>query len=710
MAASFRASPSLATRNISKKHIETEQEVEVREWVMSVQFGKWNVDGQPLAPDYIEKVGKALAPYGPDSNDSYSKDGITILYRGLCTTKESRRERQPYISRSGAVITWDGRLDNRVELVGELRDTVTPNSTDVDIVAAAYQRWSKNCFAKLIGDWVLSIWNPSDRSLTLAKDPIGARHIYYMLEKDNVTWCSILDPLVLFAGKRFAICEEYIAAWFAILFPPVHLTPYVGIQAVPASSYLLKRPGRCTVNTYWDFDRNKSIRYRTDSEYEEHFREVFAKSVQRRLRSDRPVLGELSGGVDSSSIICVADNIIARGLAETPRLDTASWYDDSNPNWGERPHFTKVEEMRGRAGYHIDFGAARLRGEPDSHRSFLHEFDTDHFAATPHSNGVLSEPFRQYETYIRSQGYRVSLSGIGGEEATGGFVPTPRPELQDLLARGHFVQLVRQLNAWARKMRKPRRTLLWEAVRGFLFHLPASFPQNMNPTPWLASEFVRYNRAPLSCYPSRVHLLGTLPSFQNHIQELNRVRRVLAYCGSHSARLHEKRYPYLDRDLLEFVYAIPQEQLVRVGRRRSLMKRSLAGIVPGELLNRRKQAVLRQEPDEHTFRGYPTLAEVQNCVICNSVGIVDRDRFLEALERSQCEEAFSQSLMLTLKLESWLRHLTKQGVLADRVVAKRTRYAASALSSESRDLVQPHKFSWPTDRQTTQKGGDNYEL
>src|SRR5207248_8684405 len=75
---------------------------------MSVQFGKWNFDGQPAAPGYLDKVNATLAPYGPDSNNRYANDGVTILYRAFHTTPESQREGQPYISRSGAVLTWDG--------------------------------------------------------------------------------------------------------------------------------------------------------------------------------------------------------------------------------------------------------------------------------------------------------------------------------------------------------------------------------------------------------------------------------------------------------------------------------------------------------------------------------------------------------------------------------------------------------------------------
>ena len=106
---------------------------------MSVQFGRWNFEGPPPAPEYLEKVAETLAPYGPDSNESYSKGGIKILYRAFRTTRESHLEVQPHVSRSGAVITWDGRLDNRAELISELRAPLTVNASDVAIVAAAYE-------------------------------------------------------------------------------------------------------------------------------------------------------------------------------------------------------------------------------------------------------------------------------------------------------------------------------------------------------------------------------------------------------------------------------------------------------------------------------------------------------------------------------------------------------------------------------------------
>src|SRR6185437_12148104 len=333
---------------------------------MSVQFGRSNFDGKPVEQDYLEKVQPLLLPYGQDDRASYSNGPISMLYFAFHTTKESRREKQPFVMPSGAIITWDGRLDNRAELIQQLGDIVSSESADVSIVASAYERWGNGCFAQLIGDWALAIWEPRTRALTLAKDPIGVRHLYYSFDDTQVTWSTILDPLVLFARERFTICEEYIAGWFSS-FPAAHLTPYVGIHSVPPSSSVVLRPGKHTIAKYWDFDPGKQIRYRTDGEYEEHFRVAFSEAVRRRLRSDSPILAELSGGMDSSSIICIADDIIARGSADTPRLDTISYYDDDEPNWNERPYFTKVEERRGRTGTHIDVNSREpLALEPEN--------------------------------------------------------------------------------------------------------------------------------------------------------------------------------------------------------------------------------------------------------------------------------------------------------------------------------------------------------
>jgi asparagine synthase (glutamine-hydrolysing) len=639
---------------------------------MSVQFGRWNLNGEPVTPEYLEPIMETLAPFGPDGAGACAKDGLAVLYRAFCTTKESRYEKQPHVSASGAVITWDGRLDNRPELLRELGLSSSPTSTDVVLVACAYEKWGHACLPKLIGDWALSIWDPRTQSLLLAKDFAGSRHLYYSFDDKQISWSTILDALVLHAGRTFKICEEYLAGWLAV-YPAAHLTPYVGIRAVPPCSSVVLKPGKhgvsCVINAYWDFDAAKRIRYRSDAEYEEHFRDAFGAAIRRNLRSDTPVLADLSGGMDSSSIVCMADAVLVRGQAECPRLDTISWYDDSydhlEPDTNELHWVVKVEEKRGRAGFHFNPNKLAANKETLEQKQFASAFDSNRFGAVPIPNSCLGELFEQYSAHMRSHGHRVTLCGVGGSEFLGDGVPSPKLELQNYLTRLRFPTLARQLNAWAAKMRKPRFPILWEAIRGFFPLAFQNAPEDIEPpAPWLHPAFVRRNRAALRGYSSRTKFFGALPSFQDNLHVLDGDRMLLARSALQPAFLREVRLPYLDRDLLEFIFAIPREQIVRVGQRRSLMKRALVGIVPDELLNRRRKPFPSLGPGKTSSPAWPSFSEVGQPMVCADLGIIDVPKFREALQKARGNEpVHSAGLTQILTIESWLRHLTVHGVL-----------------------------------------------
>jgi asparagine synthase (glutamine-hydrolysing) len=613
---------------------------------MSVQFGRWSFEGEPAPPIYLEKIATMLSPYGPDARSSYSATGINILYCAFHTTRESRLEVQPNVSPSGAVITWDGRLDNRAELIRDLGSTLSCASPDIDIVAGSYERWGPGCFTKLIGDWALSIWNPNDRTLLLAKDFVGARHLYYALDENRLTWSTILDPLVLPAGKSFELDEEYIAGWLSY-FPAAHLTPYRRIQAVPPSSYILFRDKRATTHKHWKFDATKTIRYRTDADYEEHFRLSFGQAVRRRLRSDGPVLAELSGGIDSSSIVCIADNLLTQGRADTPRLDTVSYYDDSEPNWNERPYFTKIEQKRGRSGRHIDVSSRHLQAE----------YRNERMACAPGSSDRFTHTAKQVADVIATQGNRVVLSGIGGDEVLGG-VPTPIPELADLLARGRLFTLPRRMVDWALATRRPLVHLGAETVRRFLPVWIAGLETSKKPPVWLQQEFIKRQRRALLGYQTRLKVFGALPSLQENLATLDLLRRQLAWMTLSSQPCYHECYPCLDRDLIEFLFSIPRQQLVRPCQRRSLMRRALVGIVPDEILNRKRKAFVVRGPMARVSVEWRALLAITEDMVSESLGIVNSEALADALRRARSgEEIPIVPLMRTLRTERWLRHL-----------------------------------------------------
>jgi asparagine synthase (glutamine-hydrolysing) len=620
---------------------------------MSAQFGIWTFNGLPIQDSYLEKVNSVISPYAPDGVSLYRGSPVTLAYHALHTTPESRSEIQPHICPSGAVIVWDGRLDNREELNAALGLPLNTKSTDVQIVATAFDLWGTDCFAKLIGDWAVTIWNETNRLLILAKDFLGIRPLFYSLENDRVIWSTVLDPLVTLSGKPFELNQEYVAGWLAS-YPAADITPYIGIHSVPPSSFVTVREEGHSINKYWDFDPGKRIVHASDGDYEEHFRTVFREAVRRRLRSDQTICGELSGGMDSPSIVCMADSIIDSAGGDMPRLDTLSFCDDSEPNANERPYFTKVEEKRGRVGCHIN-----LTGRA------LFKFDEPGcFEALPSSTARRpSATSHQLAAFLHTQGIRVVLSGIGGDEVMGG-VPTPTPELQDLLVKGQLRQLAHKLKLWALDKRTPWFHLFAGAVAGFLPEVLTSVPQHRRPAPWLFQPFVDRHRLVLTGFGKRMSVFGSLPSFQSNIHTLDALRRQFAsHClSAHPA--HEKRYPFLDRTLLEFMFALPRAQVVRPGYRRSLMRRALAGIVPPEVLERRRKTFTSRGPRAAISTEWNLLCGLTANMASCLLEIVDQDSFKKILPtlRNSADVSLVQ-LMRTVLLEVWLRNVCQHHAL-----------------------------------------------
>ena len=616
---------------------------------MSVQFGRHNFKGRPIETCYLARVDDYLAPHGPDAKGNFSRIGTTILHRAFHTTRESLGECQPLTLPAGEIFTWCGRLDNRDELTALLRTRLSLSSSDLSIAAAAYVAWGIACFPKLIGDWALSVWSPVTETVLLAKDFLGTQRLFYCLEDDHLRWSSVLEALVLPERKSFSLSEEYLAGWFSH-FPAEHLTPYIGIDSLPAACSVTLGHGKRIIRRFWDFDAAPAERHRSDADYEEHFRTLFSQSVARRLRSSEPVLAELSGGVDSSAIVCVADAVVASSQSRIARLDTISYFNEMEPNWNERPYFEAVEKKRGQTGCQVNL---------DSAESFLLEWKIERFLAWPGPGGHYTEAAKRFAAHVESGGYRVLLSGIGGDEVTGG-VPTPIPELTNYLAKFRLLSLWKCLQLWALERREPWIHLLSETLREF-------FPESLRSrfcshalSPWLTEGFLRRNRKIFLEHGPRLHLFGRLPSFEQNLETIGHLRRALACELSTVPPVYEKRYPFLDRDLLQFLFTVPREQLVRPGQRRSLMRRALVGIVPDLVLSRKRKAYIARMPLVAISSGWKQISEMCDQMLVTSAGMVSRELFLEELNRARqhCEVPIGP-LLRVLGIESWLRSLER---------------------------------------------------
>jgi len=425
---------------------------------------------------------------------------------------------------------------------------------------------------------------------------------------------------------------------------------------VPPGQFVRIRNGRAVTERFWRFSPASRIRYKTDAEYEEHFRFVFRQSVQRRLRSDSPILGELSGGLDSSSIVCMADDILAKEGAETPRLDTLSYYDKTEPSGDDWTYFHKVEAQRGRAGIHID--SSRLGTSPDS-------LACTEFCPLPGGLGFGQTLDTERADAVRSGGYRAVLSGIGGDEFTGG-VPDPRAHLADLIVQFKFISLAKQLMAWSLVKRRPWIHLLW---RSAIDVVPASlgqyFAKEAKIEPWIQRDFAQRTGLALRQMDVAEHFGLWLPTRRSYIGGVLTMANNLAKHTHSTDPLDEVRYPFLDQDFLEFILSIPAEQMLRPGERRSLMRRALTGIVPQEILSRRTKQVAQRTPMLILEKSWNELQTIFQTPLSSRLGFIHDARMLKTINDTRAgKDTAMVRVLWTISLEYWLRDLAARGLLA----------------------------------------------
>jgi asparagine synthase (glutamine-hydrolysing) len=621
---------------------------------VSVQAGIWNLDGKPVDTDLIADFSTSLSQQGPDGQ-FYSVDGsMALLYRPFHTTAESRREKQPYTTRRAFVLTWDGRLDNRNELMLELQSNCEVDSPDVAVVGAAFDRWETDCFRRIIGDWAVAVWKPQQRELIFAIDYMATRHIFYYLKRNAIWWSTDLSPLVLLSGDKFQVDDDYICGYFAND-PDAHLTPYREIREVPPGHLVRLRNGSVSADRHWRFDPNSRIRYKADKEYEEHFRHLFRQAVRRRLRSDSPILAALSGGLDSSSIVCMADDILAKEGAQAPRIDTLTNYDMTEPGGDDWIYYQKIEEKRGRVGSHID---ASSSGMPCASQEY--------YGFEPLPGCVPSGRRLEAERadVIRRGGYRTVLSGIGGDEFLGG-IPNPSAHLADLIVQFKFFRLVHQLTAWSLIKRRPGIQLLGQALSELL---PVSLRQylftQVDIEPWIKKEFAKRTRLAVRLLDVGDHFGLWLPTRRSYIGGVLLMANKLAKFTSPTLAHEEMRFPYLDQTLIEFILSIPADQLLRPGERRSLMRRSLVSIVPDEILSRKTKQFGVRTPVVAMEKNLQQLQLVFESALSSEFGYVDGALFLEKLHAAKNGKAIHISRMLrTISLELWLRDLASRHLI-----------------------------------------------
>lgn len=552
---------------------------------MGAIFGLFWLEGQKADARDLALMLEALAHRGPDGKSFWHEGSVGLGHCLLQTTPESLGERQP-LRRDGLVITADARIDNREELFELLglgnRGRDPPS--DSDLVLHAYQRWGDECAVRLLGDFAFVVWDSRKQVLFFARDHLGVRPFYYHHTPGKLfAFSTEIKALLSLPQVSSQINETRIGDYLLSLPTDKAITFYRDIFRLPPAHSLVVAPTGLRSRQYLSMDLGRSLGLNSDREYAEGYLNTFTAAVKCRLRSDRPVGSALSGGLDSSSIVCVAREILQR--EGRPLLKTFSGVFDEVPESDERPYINAVIDQGGFEPHFVR--ADQISPLVDWEQVLWH----------------LEEPiwtpnlFLHWGLYTaaRQQGVRVFLDGFLGDNVVGhGW-----EYLMDLAYSWRWTALLREIGGVCR--RQPgfsRRQMIRSYVceygiksRAERFLGRARARRTMGPLSRLAS-MVNPEFAKRIDLDQRVQALAPPTpappgaARKRHLRDLDGGEIPLSLEISNkiaAAFSLEARYPFADRRLVEFCLATPADQRIQDGRSRMIVRHALVSHLPGKV-------------------------------------------------------------------------------------------------------------------------------
>jgi asparagine synthase (glutamine-hydrolysing) len=496
-------------------------------------------------------------------------------YARHATTARDRAAAQPLRdTQRGLWVVADARLDNRDELRESLSRRDGRSLSDAELLLRGYERWGVELAAHLEGDFAFVIWDAGCRQVYAARDPFGVRPLYYHASRTHLALASEVEQILALDGVAWEIEDDAVLDYLRGVYRHPGKTFFRAVARIAPGHTLVARDGTARETRYWQPPREELRLARAD-EYHEEFRRLFELAVAARLESDRPLVAHLSGGLDSSSIACVAAEVYRREGSGRPPLRLASAV-YPGLDCDETPYIDAVARL-------VPFPSERYLGS-----SWGPTEDDVFYVAYPWCESLTGVAAGWRRMAVR-EGARVVLSGSGGDELLfeGGL-------FRDLLARGRWLALLRETALAPNYAAHSQRYWLMDALRG---GAPPSLrriyrrwvPARPAPPPaWLGPRLVERWQEPVPEEP--------VPwAWASHTQQWTWLGMTGAHQGwsmdqegCRAAREGiELRFPFLDVRLVRFVLAVPVEHRLPGGWMKVLLRRGLADLLPSEIAQRR---------------------------------------------------------------------------------------------------------------------------
>lgn len=627
------------------------------------------VAGQGLNRDLetatIERMRDTMIHRGPDGHGVWSSsDGRAVFgHRRLSIVDLSEHGHQPMTNEDQTVwITYNGEVYNspalREMLIG--RGHTFESHTDTECIVHLYEEKGINCLNDLDGDFAFAIYDAKTQETVLARDRIGVKPLYYAWFEGKLLFASEIKAILAYPGFDIDVDEQALHHYLTFLVTPSPMTMFKGVSKLPPGHRaILDRQGNLRIEQWWDSintDRNGAC----EEENVGEIRRLLRESISKRMMSDVPFGVFLSGGVDSSTNVALMSELMDRpvdtysvAFAEDPEFNELNYARDIARRYGANHHeivinWNDLVDFLPALVYHQDEPLADPVCVPLNYVSRL----AKNSGTTVVQVGEgADEVFCGYTGYMRFlQGYRREWRGLNA---------VPKPLMRRLAGPATTYLNRKNLGQRSDVIRRAAagEEFFWggavvfsEAEKGRIIPgVSRRAESSARVVERIYSEIDR--RRPGADVLERMTYL----ELHQRLPELLLMRvDKMAMATSVEARV-----PFLDHKLVEFGVGLSIDQKTHGGMPKYLLKRAVEGIIPDEIIYRRKQGF--GVPISNWFRG--DLGSIYRNVLRSSSigehGLLDAKEALALLERHQAgmeENSFKMWVLLNLVLwyDRWI--------------------------------------------------------
>lgn len=612
----------------------------------------------------IVAMARSLRHRGPDDEGWYLDGNLGLGHQRLSIIDLSPCGHQPMSSADERFwITYNGEIYNYLELRQQLvgKGHRFRSHSDTEVLLHLYEEEGPACVHRLNGMFAFTIWDSRERVLFAARDRLGIKPLYYTLHNQAFTFASEIKALFHSGNIHPLLNQEGLADYLTFQFCLGEKTLFQHIyKLLPGHTLLLKADGALQIQKYWDLD------FSIDTDHtEEYFEHVLLRlledAVRLRLRADVPVGAHLSGGLDSSTVTCLAASLLdspihsfSGGFREGPQYDETG--------------YARIVAQQASTEHHDVFPTA-----------------ADFVTSMPRLMFFMDEPaagpgvFPQYfVSALASQHVKVVMGGQGGDEIFGGYMRYLIAYLEECIRGGiegtqedkkyvvtfeSILPNLTQLQGYQPLLRYFWQEGVFDApdIRYFRLIDRSSHVRNLVSAEFFVDK-TSYN--PFEAYQA-IFNEGEIGSFINKMTrfDLKTLLPSLLHVEDRTSMAVslESRVPLLDHRIAELVASIPPMIKYRGGRSKHIFRQVVRNIVPEEISQRKDKMGFPVPLSE--WYGQGVVREFVRDVLLGTRarkrGIFRPDQIEPLLD---AERAYGRSIWGLLSLELWMQTFLDENV------------------------------------------------